>query len=241
MKNIAFAVIVSAALVAGCAQPAAQNSTELSAIGEAWGEHLSAGDIDSLVALYAPDARLLAPNAEMVQGHDAIRQAFQPMFDAGLTGATPTAEAMVAGDLGYRLGTFTLNAPDGTVEDRGKFVEVWRAIDGEWKMMSDVYNSDLPSGAPTGTLVIGNHDVEDPAVWLAAWQDGGVRHQQFAENGAPSVRVFQNIENPANTGVLIDVADMEAFQAYLASEVGVAAKAEDGVKEETLSLLVEVQ
>lgn len=241
MKSIGFAVIVSVVLVAGCAQPSAQNSAELAALGETWGEHFNAGDMESVVALYTPDARLMAPNAEMIQGLDGIRQGFQPMLDSGVSATMETVEAMVVGDLGYRVGTYVFTAPDGAVADKGKYVEIWRAIGGEWKLVNDIFNSDMPSGAPVGALVIGSHEVEDAAVWLAAWEAGGVRHQQFAENGAPSVRVFQNPESPNHTGVIIDVTDMEAFQAYLASDIGVAAKAEDGVKEETLSLLVEVR
>lgn len=241
MKSLSLIVVLSVALIAGCAPPTAQNSPELATRSEAWEEHFNAGDMDSLVQLYAPDGRLLAPNAPMFEGHDAIRQALKPMVESGLTVSLETVEAMIAGDLGYRVGTYAFTAPDGSPAGNGKYIETWRPVDGEWKLVNDAFNSDLPSGAPSGTLVIGSHEVEDPAVWLAAWEAGGERRQRFAENGAPSVRIFQNPESPTSTGVLMDVTDMEALQAYLASEEGAAAKAEDGVKEETLSFLVEVK
>ena len=55
------------------------------------------------------------------------------------------------------------------------------------------------------------------------------------------MRVFQSPDNPNLTGLLIDVADMDKFQAFLDGEEGTAAKAADGVKDETLQILAEVK
>ena len=240
MRNIAFVGLLTIFVVAGCAPPAAQNSSDLAARGENWAERLNAGDIDGVAALYSENARLLPPNAPMVQGRDAIGAAFQSMVDAGLTGSLETIEAMVAGDLGHRVGTYVLTAPDGSVFDHGKYIETWHEIGGEWQMTADIYNSDLPSGAPAGTLLMASHQVDDADVWLAAWQGEDSRHAVFAEHGAPGVRVFQDPANPNMTGLLIDVADMEALHAFLSSEEGAAAKAEDGVQDDGMRFLVEV-
>jgi hypothetical protein len=45
----------------------------------------------------------------------------------------------------------TTKSPRGQlVEDHGKFLEVWKKqADGKWKVVADVYNSDLPVLAPT--------------------------------------------------------------------------------------------
>ena len=35
------------------------------------------------------------------------------------------------------------------VADRGKFVEVWKKqADGKWKVVADIFNSDLPAAPP---------------------------------------------------------------------------------------------
>jgi ketosteroid isomerase-like protein len=223
----------------GCAQPTAQESSALAQRADAWEEAFNAADIEGVAALYTEQARMMSPNAPMGTGHEAVRNDIGAMVEAGLRGNLDTVEAMVAGDLGYRVGTYTINAPDGSVVDEGKFIEIWRQVDGEWKIANDIYNSDRPAG-PTGTYVMGSHKVGDPEVWLAAWQDGNERRQQFAEHGAPGVRVFQDPENPSMTGLLIDATDLEAFQAFLASEEGVQAKAEDTVIDDSLRILVEV-
>lgn len=240
MRNTGLAMLLIVFVAAACAPPAAQHSDEIAAMAAEWEGGLNSGDIEAIKALYAENARVLPPNAPMVQGRDAIGATFQGMIDAGLTASLENVEAMVAGDLGYRLGTYVLNAPDGSMVDQGKYVEVWRQIDGAWQMAADIYNSDMPSGAPTGSLLMASHPVDDADVWLAAWQGEDSRFEQFAVNGVAGVRVFQDPGDPNMTGLLIDVTDMEAFQAFLSSEEGEAAKAEDGVQDEGMRILVEV-
>lgn len=240
MRGLCLATLLLMFVTVACAPPAAQDSPELLANAEAWEQSLNSGDIDSIAALYAEDARLLPPNAEMAQGLDAVRAAFGEMIDAGLTGSLDTTEAMVAGDLGYRVGTYSLQAPDGSLVDRGKYIEVWRKIGGDWKISADIWNSSLPVPGTAGESIAIAHEVGDPEKWLAAWQGPDSRHALFAANGAPHVRVFQSVDNPNLTGLLVDVTDMEAFHAMLQSEEGQAAAAEDTVDFDSMQVLSEV-
>ncbi|HVS04188.1 MAG TPA: nuclear transport factor 2 family protein [Thermoanaerobaculia bacterium] len=135
-------------LVAGAAAPAvADAAAALAARAEGWVEAFNAGDVDAIVALYGAEARLLPPNAELTRGLDAVRQTFGGWIEAGLKGDLATVETVVVGDLGYRLGTFTVLGDDGSEIDRGKFIEIWRQIDGEWVITEDIWNSDLPAAA----------------------------------------------------------------------------------------------
>ncbi|MGB3563534.1 MAG: DUF4440 domain-containing protein [Thermoanaerobaculia bacterium] len=241
MRGLCLAALSMMVVVVACAPPASHESPELATRGDAWEQNLNAGDLDGLVALYTEDARLLPPNAEMAQGRDAVRETFGGMIDAGLTASLATTEAVVAGDIGYRIGTYSLTAPDGSTVDRGKFIDTWRQVGGEWVINTDIWNSDLPAGGPTGTTLAITHEVADPERWLAAWQGPESRHALFAEHGAPHVRVFQSPDNPNLTGLLVDVADMEAFQAMLASPEGEAAAVEDTVDFATLRVLSAVE
>lgn len=242
LLNLTTALLVIAVLVSCAPAPqGSQDSPEIVAASKAWNEALNAGDVESIVALYTEDARVLPPNAEVAQGHDAVRQIFGSMIDAGLGGTLATLEATAAGDIGYRVGTYVLETADGTVVDKGKYIETWRLVDGSWKISNDVFNSDLPVATSGGTTLAITHEVEDADRWLAAWQGEGSRHELFAEHGAPRVRVFQSSENPNHVGLLIDVEDMEALQALLASPAGAQAKAEDGVKDATMAVFAEVE
>jgi len=240
--NLTTALLVMVGVAACAPAPqGSQDSPEIAAAAEGWLTALNAGDVEGVVATYWADARVLPPNAELAVGHDAVRAIFGGMIDAGLGGGIETIEIKAAGDIGYHVGTFTLTTADGTTVDQGKFIETWRQTDGEWKISNDQFSSDLPARGSGGTTLAITHEVEDADRWLAAWQGEGSRHELFAQHGAPHVRVFQNSGNPNLIELMVDVEDMEAFQAFLASPAGAQAKAEDGVKDDTMSVFEEVK
>lgn len=241
MKKLSLVAALSAIIVSACA-PASQVSTEIPERSAAWETAFNAGDVEALMALYAEDARMMAPNAAPGQGHDAVRAVFSGMIDAGLRGELESVEAVAAGDIAYHVGTYSILAANEVV-DRGKFIEIWRKVGGEWKIAADIFNSDLPlaPAAPAGPTLVITHEVKDPAHWLAAWAGPDGRAATFKEHGATGVRVFQSPDDPKRVGLLVDVADMDAFMTWAQSEDAAKAKAADGVIDETMRVLSEVE
>jgi len=89
------------------------------------------------------------------------------------------------------------------------------------------------------TTLIAFHEVKDGAHWAKAWHKGqGSRHEMMAELGI-TARTFRDPENPNLTGLIFEVPDLEKFQVALASDGMKQAMAEDGLKVETLRMLVE--
>ena len=82
--------------------------------------------------------------------------------------------------------------------------------------------------------VIAYHDVEDTDHWLHSSK----RDEFFGPLGVTGIRTFVDPENPNRVGVLMEVPDMDAAMAKLQSE-GAEVMAADGVKAETLVILVE--
>jgi ketosteroid isomerase-like protein len=234
--------IVLALMVAvtACAPQAADQSADLVAGAAKWEAALNAGDLDGIVGLYTEDCVLMPPNAEMAKGHDGARASFAGMVDAGLLGNIDTVTVAAAGDIGYRTGTYSLQTADGTVVDRGKYTDTWRKVGGEWKITSDIWNSDLAPFAGATTIAI-THDVKDADRWLAAWLGENSRRDMFAQHGVANVRIFQNPDTPTQIGLLVDLTDMEAFSAFLNSDEGAAAKAEDGVIDKGMRVYSEVK
>jgi ketosteroid isomerase-like protein len=226
--------------VTACAPQAADQSSELAALTDNWEEALNSGDIDGLAELYAEDCVLMPPNAELATGQAAARGAFGEMIAAGQTGELDTIKAVAAGGVGYHAGTYWLKDASGTLIDRGKFIEGWQKVDGEWKIIHDIWNSDWAQFASATTVAI-THNVKDANHWLAAWQGEDSRHEMFAQHGVANVRVFQNSNQPNQVGLLVDVADMAAFEAMLNSDEGAAAKAEDGVIDRGMRVYMEVK
>ena len=234
-------------LVTACGQSApAADPSEIIARSEIWETALNAGDLDTLVARYTSDARVLAPNEKVASGADAVRAAFGAMIDAGLNGSLTSIDAAVSGDIGYNVGNYTLTA-GGEVVDAGKYVETWQhGTDGVWRITNDIWNSDMPAepaAMPMGdgpkTHLMITHEVDDVEHWLSAWRGEDSRHALFKANGAAHVHTFQTADNPNLVGLVIAVKDMDALNAMLSSKEGVAAAAEDGVRQDTLTVLTE--
>lgn len=245
--NKALSILVFLTFAAGCGQAPDADPSEITARSDAWEAALNAKDIDTLVGFYTDDARVLAPNAEMTQGSGAVRSAFGAMIDAGLGGELTSIDVQVSGDIGYNVGTYSLTAGGGVV-DTGKFIETWRrGGDGQWRISNDIWNSDMPAmghdehESADSTHILITHEVDDAEAWLAAWRGENSRHDLFKTHGAAHVHTFVSADNPNLTGLVVNVADLDALMAMIASDEGQAAAAEDGVRMDTLLMLTEAE
>ncbi len=89
------------------------------------------------------------------------------------------------------------------------------------------------------TTAIIFHDVQDGAVWAAAWKQGpGSRHEMFGAIGV-KCRTFRDPQNANAMGLIAEISDMAKFQALLQSAEGQKAMKEDGLKVDTMRMLVE--
>jgi ketosteroid isomerase-like protein len=239
MLKRSLGIVMIAVVAAACAAPqGAMDGAEIRAMSDQWEAALNSGDIDGIVSLYAEDCRLMGPDMPMAMGREAVRAVFGAMIDAGLGGELTTVEAMQMGDRGYNLGTFSISAKDGTVVGTGKFLELWQKIDGEWKMVNDIWNNDAPSRP---SVVVATHAVEDVDHWLAAWQAPDGRKELFKQFGASDVRVLASHNDPNQVGLLIEVNEVDTLLSMIASPDGQAAAREDGVVIESIQMLHEVQ
>ncbi len=130
-------------------QVADQQAADKSALesgAAAWMEAFSAKDIEAVTAFYAEDAVLLPPNAPAIFGRDAISATMQEMFVAGLSIELEDLEIKVAGNLGYKAGRYRTRGEDGSLIDRGKYIEIWSKVDGGWVIHRDIWNSSVQPG-----------------------------------------------------------------------------------------------
>lgn len=111
--------------------------------------------VDSVVAYWTADARVILPGQEVVAGIDALRQMVAgtrtiPGFH--ITWVPDSAVVSPDGNFGYTYGTNRVTAPDpsGTLKTTaGRYVTVWRKeADGEWRCAVDIYNEGPASVGP---------------------------------------------------------------------------------------------
>jgi uncharacterized protein (TIGR02246 family) len=121
----------------------AQDKATIEKLNDAWAAAFNEGDATGVAAMYAEDAYVLPPGSGIVKGRAAIegfwRQATQQLGDAKLT----TLDVMPLGpDAAREIGTVTLKTKGQPPQEViGKYAVVWRKIDGQWKLVTDIWNT----------------------------------------------------------------------------------------------------
>ena len=146
------ALIACAPTFAQSPNASASPEAAIQAADRDWARVFAAKDLDQSVNACAETASVLAPNAPKASGRAAIRQVFAGLFalpDLAVAWAPSEARVARSGELGYTSGAYQMSfkAPDGkTVSDHGKYATVWeKQKDGGWKVVLDIFNSDLPT------------------------------------------------------------------------------------------------
>jgi len=104
-------------------------------------KYVNAGDLESLLALYEPDATLVPAPGQVATGTEVIRAALKPMLDAGMQVELNVTQTLVAGDIAvtYNEWTGAAKMPGGVeLTMAGKAMEVChRQPDGTWRFAID--------------------------------------------------------------------------------------------------------
>jgi uncharacterized protein (TIGR02246 family) len=132
---------------AGCAQAPVPEPFPQE-VADAWVGHYTAHDAPGIAALYTEDAQLLPPDQEIVSGRAAIQEFFartNPPGSAAIEIAT--VETHVFGDYAHRQGSFLLRGPGGGTVRAGKFLELWKKVDGRWLIHRDMWSANAPAPA----------------------------------------------------------------------------------------------
>jgi len=166
-------------VAAGCAPKAdaPEDVAAIKAMGAAWGPAITAGDAAALTEQFADGAIRLPPNGPIQVGKEAILSSLRAFLDLYSGEEVDVVEDVrVVGDLAFARGTgaskSTPKVPGAAViDDKGKWVSVYRRqSDGSWKIVVDIWNSDLPV---VQTLSPGSADEEAllqiERDWTAAW------------------------------------------------------------------------
>ena len=120
-----------------------------------WSAAAGAKDIDKTVSYYSEDAVVMPPNAPSAKTRETIRSAWKEMLTspgAAVSWKATKVEVAKSGDLAYVSGTYEETMTDASgkpAKEHGKYVEIFKKqADGTWKVIVDIWNSDLPASAP---------------------------------------------------------------------------------------------
>ena len=116
---------------------------------DAWVAAHNRGDIESFVALYAPDAVLLPPNTPLNRGgREAVREIFTGVIRSLDVELEPVDRA-AAGDVAYEVGRWTDRRRGGEdVVATGSYVVIWRRQPGgSWVVQHNAWSRDSAPGS----------------------------------------------------------------------------------------------
>jgi ketosteroid isomerase-like protein len=149
------AVLLALAVgIGACAQqaatPAADLATEEQAIRDAsaqWLAAVQAKDWAGAAANFAPDGVAFPENRDPLVGPAAIQANAEAeaaaMPNATIGWTTDLVVVAASGDLAYESGTWTMT--NEGKQDTGKYITVWRKLEGQWKAIGDMGVSTMPA------------------------------------------------------------------------------------------------
>lgn len=134
----------------GCVSALAHADSVRTAIESANSQMAAAvakGDAAAVAAMYAADARVMPAGSEPVQGADAILKFWQAAI-SGVAGISlKTIDVFSQGSTATEVGQYELRDKSGKALDHGKYIVVWRNEGGKWKLLRDMFSTNVAPAA----------------------------------------------------------------------------------------------
>jgi ketosteroid isomerase-like protein len=142
---LAASAILASAGLAACRPAAAplENKAAAEEVAAAWVKAFDAGDAAAVAALYAEDAHSMPPGAGTVSGRAAIESYWRQDIGPGgvVTKLTPN-DSIAQGDLLHVDGAYEVTAKEGATLAKGQYQQLWKRIDGQWKVQHEMWRLD---------------------------------------------------------------------------------------------------
>jgi len=118
---------------------------EIEAANKEFMAFFAVGDSIGLANLYTQDAKLMMNDAPAISGRKNIQSALSGIMKSGISSANLiTIDVWGMENLITEEGELSLFA-DETVVYQGKYIVLWKKVDGKWKLFRDIFNSNLPA------------------------------------------------------------------------------------------------
>ncbi len=121
-----------------------QDKATIDKLNESFIAAFQKGDTAAIGQMYTEDAYLLPSGGEMVKGRAAI-QAFWTKAAEGISDFKLTTVDVkpLGNDSAREVGTFTLKTKGQPPQEvAGKYVVVWQKVGGDWRLATDIWNTD---------------------------------------------------------------------------------------------------
>jgi uncharacterized protein (TIGR02246 family) len=115
----------------------------LQSLSDKFAQAFNAGDAAAVAALYTNEAVILPPGAEMMKGRTAIQAFWKGAAEQLGNGKLTTVEVKPLGsDRALEIGTFSFRTKASQPQEiTGKYVVVWEKVGSDWKLATDIWNT----------------------------------------------------------------------------------------------------
>ncbi|MCG9970957.1 YybH family protein [Christiangramia crocea] len=105
----------------------------------------AARDSVELAKLYTEDAKFMMHGSPAVEGRENIQSVMSGIMNSGISKVDlRTINVWGTEDLVIEEGELTMYR-EGVEVDQGKYIVLWKKVDGEWHLFRDIFNSDMAS------------------------------------------------------------------------------------------------
>lgn len=124
------------------------NRTDIDAIlrqSERWSEHYVNESLRGLAELYTDDGKILPNGADIIEGREAIAEHFKMKEGySPLSHTVQSEEITICGEYAYDYGYYQGTNENARKEQNsfsGKYVIIWKKLDGKWLIYVDIWNA----------------------------------------------------------------------------------------------------
>jgi uncharacterized protein (TIGR02246 family) len=145
------------AVVAACSGPTEvqftqANATQIRQRTQEYEAAFNSKDPAKVAAFYPGESVLMPPNAPTIRGREEIQKFYVDLYAQGGTDLEmDTKDVRGHGPLAYEAGGYSLHrrpAKGAAMRDRGKYLFIWRNLNGVWSIEYTIWSSDLPEMVP---------------------------------------------------------------------------------------------
>jgi uncharacterized protein (TIGR02246 family) len=103
------------------------------------------GNSKGVAALYTLNAQLMPEGSDAIKGRAAIQTFMQGVIDSGVASVSlTTLEKFGSGSTATEVGVYEMHDKAGKGVDHGKYLVLWRKVNGAWQLHRDIFNSSVP-------------------------------------------------------------------------------------------------
>lgn len=140
MKTIGAICGLFCLVVTGCAR----DDTLSPSVVQAFEQAFNRDDIAACVALFTEDAQILPQHGPIVSGREGIEQFLKGQMTPVVLYDTDSDMTLVRQDIAIEQGQYRVrDLRRGSDIELGKYLHVWRNVNGDWKLHRIIYNTDV--------------------------------------------------------------------------------------------------